>query len=659
METVVGVTAVLLSISFDLAGLVVLCVLVMSIILRKMTKGLTNRIFLVSIMVEFVASLFDIFAEVVDAVPTAPPFLICFAHTSFLLLHNAQAPLHVLFVVSLTDTWHRVRKFTAIQLLLAIPYGLTFLVLLTNPFTHAIFTYESGYEHAWAFYGVYLFIIPYFITDFVYVMKYRSQFNIHKILSLCSMIILVFAAIVIHLLVPPIRVECFAVAISQLIVSVGIQRPEDFIDSYTGLMKHSAYAKDMSRSFKNKKHVNIIMLNISNFESVSDVIGYESSMKLLHQIGERIENIVKSMKCNALTYYLDRGRYRVVFPENDRDKAELAAEYIINDLKMRSRFNGFDINLTPVVVLARCPEEIDNFKSLMAFGLNFHEKIPYSGHYITAGEIYNPQEFEIQNNINNIIDRALAERKFEVYYQPIYSTECGKFLSAEALLRLKDDVHGFISPEILIPAAEHSGAIHEIGRYVFEEVCKFVSSDEYKRLGLKYIEVNLSVAQCMNGDLADDILSVMHKYNVSPDCINLEITETAASFSQRVMMENLHKLSDAGLEFSLDDYGTGYSNIKRVVSLPLKIVKLDKSFVDDQNNPKIWIFLQNTIKMLKDMNMEIVVEGIETVEMLEAFTNLKCDFIQGYYFSRPVCKDEFVKFISDSLEEKSESINAG
>ncbi len=649
----------LLSISFDLAALVVLCVLVMSIVFRKMTKGLTNRLFLLSILVEFVATLFDVFAQAVDTVPNAPSALICFAHTGFLMFHNAQAPLHVVFVISLTDTWHRVRRYTWMKLLLAIPYAITFLTLLTNPFTKAIFTYDGGYGHSWAFYGIYLFLIPYFVTDFAYVIKYRSQFDIRKILSLLSMTILAFSAIVIHLIVPPIRVECFAIAISQLIVSVGIQRPEDFIDSFTGLMKDSAYANDMSRAFKNGKHVHIVMLNIANYEPISNMIGYESAMVFIRQIGERIENIVKSLKGNAMTYYLDRGRYRVVFPENDRKRAELAAEYIINDLKIRSRFNGFDLNLTPVVVLARCPEEIENFKSLMAFGLNFHEKIHYSGRFVPASEVYKSEDFEIRNNINNIIDNALAHRKFEVYYQPIYSIKDGKFLSAEALLRLRDDVHGFISPEILIPAAERSGAIHEIGRYVFEEVCKFIASDEYKQLGMEYIEVNLSVAQCMNGDLADDILEIMRKYDVSPSSINLEITETAASFSQRVMMDNLNKLSEAGLEFSLDDYGTGYSNIKRVVTLPLKIVKLDKSFVDDLNNQKIWIFLQNTIRMLREMDMEILVEGVETLEMLEAFTNLKCDFIQGYFFSRPICKNDFVKFISASLQEKTEDITAG
>ncbi len=455
-------------------------------------------------------------------------------------------------------------------------------------------------------------------------------------------------AVVIHLFIPELLVECFAITMSLFIVSAGVLRPEDYIDSFTGLYKHSAYAYDMKRSFYNDKHVNVVMLNIGNYNTLTSMLGYDMMTNILYKIADTISDVNKRLRGKADLYFLDRGRFRMVFRDRDRDKAETAAVVLMNELKMRSHINGLDINFTPYIVLARCPEEIESFKSLMAFGQDFHEKNHYSGQIMLATDVYDANQFAIQNNIDKIIERALDGKKFEVYYQPIYSISSGKFVSAEALLRLFDEEHGYISPEILIPAAEKSGAIHKIGEFVFEEVCKFVSCDEFKKLGLDYIEVNLSVAQCMHGDLADKILSVMHKYNVPPKSINLEITETAASYSQRVMTENLNKLSRAGLSFSLDDYGTGYSNMKRVIQLPLKIVKLDKSFVDEQHNPKMWIFLQNTVKMLKDMKMEIVVEGIETQEMVDAFSDLKCDFIQGYFFSKPICKREFVEFIASS-----------
>lgn len=632
--------------SFDFAALIILSVLTLSLVFRKMTKGITNHLFLASIFACMLACVFDIAIIAVDSNSSSSPFMIYLSHTVYLLFHNAQGPLHLFFVISLSDTWHKVKKSFAVKLILLLPFSLLLLILLSNPFTNWIFTVDGGYRHAQLFNLIYICVVPYLIIDLVYIIKYRRQLGVRRVICLFSMMVLVMLAIVIHMLDSELRVEVFAVAVSLLTVSVGVQRPEDYIDSFTGLYKQAAYAFDLRRTFENDKHVNIVMLNIGNFLTVQNMIGYDTSIDLLGSIAERLDMIVKSLRGNAMLYYLDRGRFRIVFNEDDRDKAEMTAEYVMNEFKMRSRFNGFDLNLTPYVVLARCPEEIESFKSLMAFGNDFHEKHPYTGQVMLAYDVYNADDFAIQNNIDTIIDRALENKSFQVYYQPIYSTEYGRFVSAEALLRLFDEVHGFISPELLITAAERSGAIHKIGALVFEEVCRFVSSEEYSKLGLDYIEVNLSVAQCMHSDLADNILATMKKYNVPPDRINLEITETAASYTQRVMTDNLNKLSRAGLTFSLDDYGTGYSNMKRVISLPLKIVKLDKSFVDEQHNPKMWIFLQNTVKMLKDMQMEIVVEGIETQEMVQRFSDLRCDFIQGYFFSKPICKDDFIKFIS-------------
>ncbi len=636
------------SVAFDAAALIMLAVLFVTVIIRKMTKGTSNRLFLLQIVIAVFSTSFDIFAVALDNYNSRNVFLLNFAHTGYLMIHNIHPFVHMLFVISLTDTWHKIFRNQAKIILFALPYAVDFILLAINPFTHLMFTVENGYTHEVLFHTLYACIVPYIIMNVVYVIRYRVLFNRRKIFSLFSMTVLSFIAVLVHLFIQELLVESFAITMSLFIVSAGVLRPEDYIDSFTGLYKHSAYAYDMKRSFYNDKHVNIVMLNIGNYNTLTSMLGYDMMTDILHQVSLMIDDVNKRLHGHADLYFLDRGRFRMVFSGRNRNKAETAASMLMNELKMRSHINGLDINFTPYIVLARCPEEIESFQSLMAFGQDFHEKTHYSGQVMQATEVYDPNEFAIQNNIDKIIERALEGNKFEVYYQPIYSISSERFVSAEALLRLFDEEHGFISPEILVPAAEKSGAIHKIGEFVFEEVCKFVSGNEFKKLGLDYIEVNLSVAQCMHGDLADKILSVMHQYNVSPDSINLEITETAASFSQRVMTENLNKLSRAGLSFSLDDYGTGYSNMKRVIQLPLKIVKLDKSFVDEQHNPKMWIFLQNTVKMLKDMKMEIVVEGIETKEMLEAFANLKCDFIQGYFFSRPICKSEFIEFIASS-----------
>lgn len=633
------------NISFDIAALFLLILLLLSCVLRKMTSGTVNRIFLAIVFSTLLATVFDIWAVSLDNAGSNHITALYYAHLGYLLFHNMSPLLHVLFIISLTDTWHKICKRMMWMIWLCLPYGVVTIALMANGFTNYMFTVDNGYKRGALFFILYMATIMYIIFDIVYIIQYRKLFRIGKILTIGAVIPIGVIAMVVQMCNPDMLVEMFCGAFSIFLVSIGIQRPEDVVDSYTGLMKYSAYADDIKRTFHNNKHVNIIMFNIGNFSSIHTLMGYDCVMEIMEEIAHKLRELNRKISGHADLYYLDRGRFRLVFKDKCYDKAVEMADEIMAVLKEAFTIRGITIHLQPFIIIARCPEDIVDFESLMTFGMDFHEKLQYTGRVMYAKDIYNKNQFNIQNNIDNIISRAFENNRFEVYYQPIYSVEKNKFTSAEALLRLNDEEYGFISPEILIPAAERSGAIHRIGDFVFEEVCRFISDEEFKKLDIEYIEVNLSVAQCMHIDLADRILAAMDKYSIDRRYINLEITETAVGNTQNVLEENLNKLSKAGITFSLDDYGTGYSNIKRVIQLPLKMIKLDKSFADEQHNPKMWIVLQNTVKMLKEMNMEIVVEGIETQEMVKVFTNLKCDFIQGYFFSKPIPKADFINFI--------------
>lgn len=624
--------------------------LLISVTSRRMTTGRNSKLFILSIINGLLASCFDILAATFDYLPNADKGLCELFHILYMLFHSLQCPLYVLFIISFMNVWHKLISRKVFVSVFAAPYVITAALLLTNPFTNLIFSVENGYKHEALFPILYITTAYYIILDVIFIISGRKNLTRVQMLAMLSMNILGVTAIIVHLFFPHHLLECVAVALSCYILTATVQRPEENIDTITGLFKLAAYVRDTKNFYRTDMHWYVIMLNVGNFDNVAHLMGFESSMDLLKIIAGKLRAINKKLGNKGTVYYLDRARYRVVFTDKQKELAETYANMLNNELKYKIHHNGFDISLTPSIVLAQCPEDIESFKSLMAFGQDFHTRIAYTGRVMPAKEVYSPEEFQVANNIDAIIEKALENRSFQVYYQPIYSVEKKKFVSAEALLRLFDKEHGFISPEVIITAAERSGAIHKIGEFVFEEVCKFISSGEFDKLGLEYVEVNLSVAQCMHGDLADKILLIMQQYNVPSSKINLEITETAASFAQRVMTDNLNKLSRSGISFSLDDYGTGYSNMKRVISLPLKIVKLDKSFVDEQHNPKMWILLQNTVQMLKAMNMQIVVEGIETQEMVDVFSELKCDFIQGYFFSRPLPKADFVKLLQSPRE---------
>ena len=286
----------------------------------------------------------------------------------------------------------------------------------------------------------------------------------------------------------------------------------------------------------------------------------------------------------------------------------------------------------------------------MNFQKNISQIIKETNTVVHLKRIADSHDFQIHHQIDHIISTGIKNNSFEMYYQPIYSVEKKQFVSAEALIRLRDEKLGFVSPSIFIPAAEKNGAIHQIGDFVLEDVISFIAKSDLEKYGLEYIELNLSVAQCIESNLSEKVMALLEKYTVSPDKINLEITETSENLNFEIIEENINMLASRGIKFSLDDFGTGYSNILRITKLPLNIIKLDKSFVDDLEKPGMKTVISETVSMLKKMKKKILIEGVETYEDLDYFRNVGCDYIQGYYFSKPLTKDDFFEFLRNSNE---------
>lgn len=638
---------------FDAAALILLCITLISMVFRRVNKGTPSKILLSMVICTAVASVINI-ADTALLLGNETAGLRVFLSNVYIVLMCFNLPAATAYTICAADAWHKIEKKPVIYGLLAAPFIAILVSLVINPAESTFISPFSSSPAQVINYYVFAGECAFYCSCCMgYILRYRKQLGFRKSFCLSIFVVFTIAALVSMALFPQLSIHCFLISLFTILAATGVQRPEDYIDPYTHLYNQLCYTNVMRNGFTNGKHAIVIMFNIGNYDSLFKMLGYDATSDLIASVADEIVSVKARLKCRADLYYLDVGRYRIVFGENDMEGAEAAAALLLTELNARSRHMGIDINLMPFITIARCPEDIESFKSLMSFGKDFHKKFQYSGRVVPIEQMYDPNEFALQNDIDQIIDKALENSTFQVYYQPIYSVEEKRFVSAEALLRLCDEKYGFINPELIVTAAERSGTIHKIGDYVFEEVCKFIASDEYKSLRLDYIEINLSVAQCMHSDLAFKVIKLIKKYGISPSAINLEITETAASYSQKAMTDNLRRLSEAGINFSLDDYGTGYSNMKRVIQLPLKIVKIDKSLVDEQSNPKMWVFLQNTVKMLKEMDLEIVVEGIETAEMVNAFSRLQCDFIQGYYFSKALCKKDFIEFIRQSYSEKT------
>lgn len=632
---------------FDYCAVIIICILLLSTISRKMTRGRQNQHFLFMIILILITTMADVCSIALDRTGAGYAAVKHVAHTVYLLTHMFTTPCYVTYLFTLSDIWHYIRRRRFVFVLTFLPAAFGTVLLLLNPFNHLIYYLDDAdtYTRGKLFIILYVVAAFYTVLGVVHLCRHRKQFTLAQFAALMSVFPVSILVAVVQFFLPNYIVEMFANAAVLTFVSMMVQRPENLLDADTGLGKLSAYVNNIQNASMNAKHMEIIMLNIANYNILHDMLGYQGTNDMLRSMADQLVVLNRNKSAGAEIYYLGQGKFRVVIDNSSRfDKTEDFAGELCQSICHGIILNQMTINLVAHVCIAKFPEDIEDVDSLLAFG-NDLNTLPYTGEVMYASRLYRKEYYDIQKDIDRIIEEALSERRFEVYYQPIYSVTEHRFNSAEALLRLKTEKYGFISPELFIPAAEKSGAIHKIGSFVIDEVCKFIAGEDYRQLGIDYIEVNLSVVQCMRNDLAREILDTLETYQVKPGQINLEITETAASYSQRTMINNLQVLKDAGISFSLDDFGTGYSNMRRIASLPLHIVKLDKSFTNIEKNSKLLIVLENTIRMIKDMNLKIVVEGIETEDMVKQFSELQCEYIQGYFYSRPIPKDEFVNFI--------------
>lgn len=634
---------------FDVAAIVLQSILLLSLFSRKMVKGRDNTLFVLLLVQVILTTILDFWSELyptwipVDESNTALRWMMCFL---YYLFRNFNPVLYQMFFFAVTDTWHILRKSRILQTLLIAPYGISVIILFSNIFNNSVYYFDENlfFHRGDMLYILYVISFYYFVCGIIFLSHYRRLLTIGKLIALLSMYALNLISVLIQLLYPELLVEMFITTITILIVSLVVQRAEEIINPVLGVRSNISYTSDMKKAFAVNKPITVVFVKIANYRALLSMFEYDVCNSLLKKIAVGLTPHAGE-HLPADLYYLENGLFALVTENGSPNKITETAQRISAELNRKMQMEQLDFTLESCICILHCPQDIDNYQTLLTFGKSFHTYLPHGGAVNDMASVKNQRMFRLQNDMGGIISTAIAEKRFQMYYQPIYSVKDKKFLSAEALIRLQDEHYGFISPELFITAAEKNGTILQIGEFVLDDVCRFLSGCQKKGLPIRYIEINLSMSQCMQTDLTDKVKHYLNKYNLKPEQINLEITETAANEAQNIVTENIKKLSAEGVDFSLDDYGTGYSNISRLMELPFRIIKLDKSFADKVEDSRTKILLKNTVRMLKEIGTEIVVEGVETKEMLQQFEEMGCDFIQGYYFSKPLPEQEFVEFI--------------
>jgi EAL domain-containing protein (putative c-di-GMP-specific phosphodiesterase class I) len=246
-----------------------------------------------------------------------------------------------------------------------------------------------------------------------------------------------------------------------------------------------------------------------------------------------------------------------------------------------------------------------------------------------------------QKKIAEKFPKALEKGEFKVYYQPKVETETYEIKGAEALVRWihKDKV---ISPGEFIPVIEQNGGVCQLDFYMLEQVCKDMVVWMEKGIEPVRVSVNFSRKHLDNPRFAEDIIETIERYKVPVKYIEVEVTETMDEQEKGRLSIFVNRMREANIKTAIDDFGTGYSSLEILRNYPIDVLKIDKSFIDDEEiTENDSIVLSNIIKMARELNMEVITEGVETWKQLKFLREMECNLVQGFLFDKPMPEPEF------------------
>lgn len=630
---------------YDLAAILI-CIIVGGLFFsKKHFPGKSNRLFLSIGALILTASVFDVISVYTLAhIDTVPLWLNYLVNEVFFFTFNCTYVVYLIYLLLITErhkeTYGRVLKIINTLVLIFITF-----TILTTPWLKLIFYFEDGqYKHGPL--HIVLYVIAFTMLGgciFTIITSKRKINNMH-IVTTCVIALVSIAAIVVQFIWNELLLVDFVASLLFFMLFHSLQNPDEYLDKELDVFNMKAFLQTIINLNDKKKKFTVLAFEMEGFHFVDQFMGVERGNELLAAVVKDCTNGLKGE-----LYHLDGTRFAYVFDRNSKDIAEYA-----DWLKWRF-VSAFHVNRVAVNLTVRmCTVDFPEVASTREEVLNAIDSTLEQAKEENSYDVIEATKEAIEKHqrsaiISHVLKSAVRNKSFEVYFQPIYSIEDKAFSVAEALVRLRDEELGFIPPDEFIPIAEQSGLILEVGDIVFHKVCEFLRSTDAMDLGIRYVEVNLSMVQCMQEDLHKHLKSIMDRYEIPYHMIDFEVTETFSTSDNRIMMNNMSCLIDSGCTFAVDDYGTGFSNTDYLIEFPFELVKLDKSVVwAATDNEKAMKVLEHTAAMIKSLGLKIVAEGVETFEQALMLRSIGCDFLQGYYFSKPVPPAEYVEFLRNA-----------
>jgi len=626
------------AIAFDISAFSLFAVILLLFINKRIAPTQTNRVFILFVLCLFFTSFFSL-ASLLHQI---------YAFISFIpfdffrpINHALKISIPLLFsyyiftlVASQKKISRRFIKYTLLSLLIYIGIATPATLLNINPRLSKI--------------ALSLYFIFFLLQNILFLKKNHAIFPKQKIIVLLSFVVLFTLVLNAEVYLTSFSMGNIIFALSILVLLFTTHRQEETICNISLLYNQTAFSSIYANYFEKKIPFTIVTIVLDDLFYLLKTLGIQQINAIIKETAFFLNDIAK----NALIFHFNDGKFCATFNDTSEEAYLTFIEKIKERFAKAWQIDLIEIKIFPRLALIACPKDAESIEDV----IEILEILQHDEKYKKEGLLYASQidtSYRLKTAfLDHTVKNALAENRIDVYYQPIFSTEKNRIIGAEALVRMQDEKGRYISPEDFIPIAEKNGTILRIGEYVYESVCRFINETDLAFYGIEKMDVNLSVVQCMQENLSEQFLMIADLYKIPYEHLNFEITETAAIFSKKIFEQNIQRFAEAGIELSLDDYGSGYSNINYLINLPFNMIKIDKNIVWKAFlSDKSYTALSFTISMIKALGMTVLAEGVETYEQAQQLTKLGCNYLQGYYFSKPVPKELFLSLLIQNQTE--------
>lgn len=400
----------------------------------------------------------------------------------------------------------------------------------------------------------------------------------------------------------------------------------------------------------NNNNVALLYVDIDDFNNINTSLGNKIGNDLLLHLSKSITNV--AYKYTKYVYHIGSDEFGIILYDygNDINLVLDVANQIVHSVEAPITIDGYELHSSCGIGICVYPECATDAESLLknaSAAKDNAKKIGYGSHSLYTQEM--SKKANMRTLITGDLREALDKNEFYLQYQPMIHSQTGQIAGVEALLRWRHTSLGNITPDIFIPVIEDLGLIHVVGKWVINTACKEISKLQSSGYPDLSVAINISAHQFNKGDIATIVAQAIWESGISPNKVELELTEAVVMTDTEKSVLMLNVLQTMGVKIAVDDFGTGFSSMNQLTKFPISILKIDRCFIHDlDKNQSNLAIVSTVINMSKQLGFTVVAEGVETKEELEILRKEGCDIIQGFYYSKPLSITDLIKYLRDN-----------